>query len=100
MKEKKYRRIMGHLICESLGYLTPTAAKEWINYYKEEKEYYCEWVYDMLLKGLKNPTKYVLKSAIKNRHYHKGSMKNYKIAKQLVDDYFDKNISPQFASWF
>lgn len=100
MNQKIYPRIMGHLICESLGYLTPSMAQKWIEAYKKGEEFYCEWYYDLRIKGIKQPTKYIIKKAIQNRHYHRGPMKNYKVAKELVTRYLRGEINPQFASWF
>ncbi len=100
IREKQYRRILSHLICESLGYLTPESAKRWIEEYKSGDEFYCEWVIEMLSRGALNPTKSVLEMAIKNRHYHHGCMNDYRRARRLVDRYYDQGVSPQFASWF
>jgi len=77
---KRYPRITAHIIAESLGYATPSCAARILKDAREGQKNYCEWIYSCY-EGDPLPA---VKNAIKNRHYHKGFMAEYKLALALV----------------
>jgi hypothetical protein len=93
---KRYPRITAHIIAESLGYATPSCAARILKDSREDRKNYCEWIYSCYdgdpLSAVKN--------AIKNRHYHKGFMAEYKAALGLVKRAIETGEEPDFASWF
>ena len=100
---KRYPRITAHLICESLGYLTPKLAANWIIAVKEGLPCWCEWSVHMA-QGFDEKTvlkvcRETLIHAIRHRHCHKGYMADYAYAREIVKA-ANKNIHPIFASWF
>jgi len=101
---KRYKRLCGHLICESLGYFTPVDAGVFLKCYKESKPFYCEWLLHIKKyspgKGWGDIMKEVLSRAIKHRHGHKGFMNNYQLARALVNKSLAKGKDPILASWF
>jgi len=92
----KYPRITAHIIAESLGYATPSCAAGILRDAIQGKENYCEWIYSCYSADPKR----AVQNAIKNRHYHKGFMAEYKLALALVKRAIEKNEEPLFASWF
>jgi hypothetical protein len=42
---ERYPRITAHIICESLGYATPSCAARILKDAKEGRENWCEWIY-------------------------------------------------------
>jgi hypothetical protein len=93
---KRYPRITAHVIAESLGYATPSCAARILKDAREGRKNYCEWI-DSCYDG--DPLTAV-KNAIRNRHYHKGYMAEYKLAKKLVDRAIETGDEPIFGSWF
>jgi len=93
---KKYPNIVAHIICESLGYATPTKAALILKDAIENKENWCEWIYSCYNK---QPMKAVQQS-IQRRHNHKGYMAEIKNAKYLVKKALEEGKEPEFASWF
>lgn len=107
----RYRRLIAHMICESLGYFTPSAAARAIEAYKERRPYYCEWymhMFDCYRQGGDKTSeeelmlkigKMIIRDAFERRRYHKGFMAEYKHAKALVEKELEgKHV--MFASWF
>lgn len=93
---RRYSRITGHIIAESLGYATlSTAARIGLDGLCG-RENYCEWI-DACYGG---NARACLESSIRNRHAHSGYMAEYKLAKKLVDQYLDSGNEPVLASWF
>ena len=92
----RYPNICAHLICESLGYATPTTAAYILGDALVGRPNYCEWI-DACWKC--NPTGPV-RAAIKGRHRHRGFMAHYPNAKALVVEYNASKRQPVFASWF
>lgn len=45
---RRYPRLVAHLICESLGYLTPKSAANWILADKSHNPFWCEWSVHMV----------------------------------------------------
>jgi hypothetical protein len=93
---KKYPRITAHIIAESLGYATPSRAAAILRDARERRQNYCDWIYSCY-GGDPLPA---VRNAIKNRHYHKGYMTEYKLAKKLVDRAIETGDEPIFGSWF
>jgi len=100
----KYPRLTAHLICQSLGYFTPSAAARAIQAHKLHQPYHCEWYMGIASysgKDIKEVNAETLNRAFKHRHYHKGFMSSYEVAKRLVDETLkDSRNEPIFASWF
>lgn len=92
----RYPRICAHIICESLGYATPSSAAAILKDAKEGKENWCEWIASCYGCDPRIP----VRNAIRDRHTHKGFMAEYKHAKALVDRANQMGEEPLFASWF
>ncbi len=92
----RYPCVTAHIIAESLGYATPSMAATIGFDGLHGNENCCEWIYSCYDR---NPLK-ALQNSIKNRHYHKGFMADYKLARQLVDRAINEGKEPAFASWF
>lgn len=95
---KRYPRIVAHIICESLGYATPTKAARILIDAHNRNENWCEWIYSC---WNRNPLPAV-QNAIRCRHNHKGFMADYKFARAIVERFneTDGRDEPIFASWF
>lgn len=93
---RRYPRVTAHLIAESLGYFTPTAAARAGVDAIQGRENWCEYIYTCFDRD----PRACLERAIKNRHYHKGYMAEYRLAKKLVDRALEEGKEPIFASWF
>lgn len=93
---RRYPRITAHIIAESLGYATPSFAARILKDAREKRENYCEWIYSCYNKDAIK----AVQGAIKNRHYHKGFMSEYKHAKVLVENAIKTGREPILASWF
>ena len=93
---KKYPSITAHIIAESLGYATPSCAARILKDAREGHENYCEWIYSCYDR---NPLR-AIQDSIRNRHYHKGFMAEYKLAKKLVDRAIETGDEPLLGSWF
>ena len=93
---EKYPRITAHIIAESLGYATPSCAARILKDAREGRENYCEWIYSCYDR---NPLRAV-QDSIKNRHYHKGFMAEYKRAYALVKRAIETGEEPLLGSWF
>ncbi len=93
---KRYPRTTAHIISESLGYATPTAAAIIGLDGMYGRENYCEWIYSCYGRDARE----ALRRSIQHRHGHKGYMAEYKLAKKLVDIAIENGKEPIFASWF
>lgn len=93
---RRYPRIIGHIIAESLGYATPTTAARIGLDGLHGRENWCEYIYSCYNRDARA----CLRRAIRFRHHHKGYMAEYKLAKKLVDRYLNEGKEPVFASWF
>lgn len=104
---RKYPRLIGHMICESLGYFTPRAAANALISYKNNMPFYCEYylhlaqAYDNEPSNLRllKVAKSQIEHSFRTRNYHKGYMNNYALAKALVEGSL-KGKDPMLASWF
>lgn len=92
----RYPNIVAHIICESLGYATPTTAAYLIKDYREGRENCCEWVYTLYKSNPKTP----IERAIKFRHSHTGFMRSFPNAKAITREAIENNKEPLLASWF
>ncbi len=93
---KRWPRVTANLICESLGYATPSTAGRIILDAIHGRENWCEWIYSCYNK---NPLPAV-QNAIRTRHYHKGYMADFRHAYALVRHAIETGEEPVFASWF
>lgn len=101
---KRYPRLTGHLICESLGYHTPMSAAQAILNHINKRPCFCEWYVHMAQgynaeKVLQVGTE-TLNRSFQRRHHHYGYMAHYPQAKALVNDVLAGGQGPIFASWF
>ena len=92
----RWPSLVAHMICESLGYATPTTAAAIILDAANGRENWCEWVYSCYAKDPKKPLQY----CIRTRHHHKGYMAEYRQALVLVMQAMVTGNEPLFASWF
>ena len=93
---KRWPRVTAHVIAESLGYATPDRAASIIRDGLLGKENYCEWVatcYD-------GDARKVLENSIRDRHFHRGYMAEYRLALQIVRRTNETGRGPELASWF
>lgn len=101
---RRYPRLVGHLISESLGYFTPKSAAMAILRYRQNVSFACEWYIHMARswddQKLIEVGRNTLNATYHNRKYHTGCMSNYLRAKALVDLAITKGIEPEGASWF
>jgi hypothetical protein len=107
---ERYRCLVGHLICESLGYFTPKSALNAIRAHKAQTPFPCEWyshISSTRGKGmfddeaLLDVNRDVLEQACRNRHNHNGHMNHYQRASSIVRrEIDDEGSAPRLASWF
>jgi len=93
---RKWPRVTAHVICESLGYATPSKAALIILDAINDRENWCEWIYSCYGCDPRKAVRY----AIQTRHYHKGYMADFHQAYALVRRYLASGDEPIFASWF
>lgn len=100
---QRYPRLVAHLICESLGYLTPKSAANWILAAKSHNPFWCEWSVHMAQSlepdKVIDVTRETVSRAFRLRKYHRGYMADYKCARSIVAEAI-KGFNPIFASWF
>jgi hypothetical protein len=92
---RRYPRITGHIIAESLGYATPRTAAIIGLDGLHHRENWCEYIFSCFDRNAKA----CLERAIRNRHNHTGYMAEYGMAKKLVDHYIETGEQPMLASW-
>lgn len=107
---ERHRCLVGHLICESLGYFTPKAAMNAVRAHRAQTPFPCEWYShiamtrgkDMFDEGaLLDVNRDVLEQAFRNRHRHNGCMNHYQRADAIVRrEIEDEGSGPCLASWF
>jgi hypothetical protein len=93
---KRYPCITAHVVAESLGYATPSCAARILKDARERRKNYCEWIYSCYT----GDPLVAVKNAIKNRHYHRGFMADYRLARALVQKAIETGQEPLFGSWF
>jgi hypothetical protein len=99
---RRWPRIVGHLICASLGYFTPRAAAAALLAHRNGEPFYCEWfdsLFGMDRQALIAGGAQVLKAAVADRHKHRGYMADYGTARRLVAAELEGR-GPTLASWF
>lgn len=92
---RRWPRVTAHMICESLGYCTPSSAAQIVLDGKRGQPNWCEWV----MACWKGDARKVLQNAIRHRHTHRGFMANYRQARLLVEDALANRREPIFMSW-
>ena len=93
---QRYPAVTAHIIAESLGYATPMRAARIGLDGLHGRENYCEYI----AACYGGNARACLERSIRSRHYHKGYMAEYKLARKLVDHYLETGDEPMFASWF
>ena len=93
---RRYPCVTAHIMAESLGYAPPTRAAQIGLDGLHGRENWCEWVYSCYDRNARA----CLERVIRSRHYHKGYMAEYKLAKKLVHRALESGEEPMFASWF
>lgn len=96
---RRYPRLCGHLIAESMGYFTPAGAANTISAYRLGREHMCEWIWHLTNCGVKNATREVIRWAVARRRYHKGYMAEYGLARAVIAQAL-AGRPPELASWF
>lgn len=92
---RRWPRLVAHLICQSLGYFTPTGAASCIADYKNGREDCCEYI----MSCYRSQPLPAIQDAIKGRHHHAGFMSHYPAAIAIVIRYVKRGDEPQFMSW-
>ena len=93
---RHYPRIVAHIICESLGYATPTRAARILMDAHQREQNWCEWIYSCY----SCDPRPAVRNAIRSRHYHKGYMADYRQARAIVERAIRSGDEPLLASWF
>jgi hypothetical protein len=93
---RRYPCVTAHIIAESLGYATPRAAARIGLDGLNDGDNWCELIYSCYDRNARE----ALQNSIIRRHFHKGPMAEYKLAKALVDRAIEEDKHPLFASWF
>jgi hypothetical protein len=93
---RRYPRLCAHVICESLGYATPSVAAMIVKDAHNGQENWCEWI-DACYR--RRPEKAV-KDAVRNRARHSGYMSEYRRALAIVQRANTDGSEPMLASWF
>jgi hypothetical protein len=95
---KRYPRLIAHLMCESLGYMSVETAVVTIIRWQEGSGLSCEWFAHIAFHGanakrfegmdymdrMRVVTRETLQSAIKRRHFHKGYMADISVGRRAV----------------
>jgi hypothetical protein len=93
---RRYPRLVAHVICQSLGYFTPTGAAIAIADALNAHENWCEYVFSC---HGRDPVR-VVRRAIHGRHSHRGYMAHYPQALAVVACQILSGEEPFLASWF
>ena len=108
---QKYRCLVGHLICESLGYFTPRSALKAVLAHRDGAAYPCEWYSHLAMcdgkdmfdrEALLDANRAAIRQAFHSRQRHTGYMAHYPQAKALVDREIrdEGSTNGMLASWF
>jgi hypothetical protein len=92
---RRWPLVVAHVICESLGYATPSCAARIVDDAAHKRENWCEWIaccYQCDPRG-------AVRQAVATRTWHKGYMAEIQNAKRLVLMAL-LGHEPTFASWF
>ena len=93
---QRFPNIVAHIICESLGYATPSHAAGILQTALLGDPDYCEWI-DACYH---NDGTRAVQGAIERRHRHHGYMASFQQARLLVEHAIQDHQEPVFASWF
>ena len=93
---RRYPRLVAHMICQSLGYFTPTGAALALADALNGHENWCEYV--LSCHG-RDPIR-VVRKAIQGRRTHRGYMAHYPKALAIVAREILTGEQPFLASWF
>ena len=99
---RRWPRLTAHLICESLGYFSPTGAAMAIRDYKLGIPNYCEWYshrFGFHAERILEGGKQVLEEAVQHRRQHTGYMASYRQARLLVEAAILGHEFPLGGSW-
>ena len=98
---QRYPILTAHLVCESLGYLTPTAAANAIRCHQARQPFACEWYLHQAQSGrtLLQVGADNLQNAFRNRRHHRGPMAHYPLAIQLVREEISHARTTLLQSW-
>lgn len=102
---KKYRKLVGHTICESLGYFTPRAALNVVLANRNGEPLACEWyshISQCSGQGAfeRGSLIEIIQRAFTRRRDHRGYMAEYERARAIVDHEIDGDPPSELASWF
>lgn len=100
---RRWPRIVGHLIAESLGYFTPEDAANALLHFKRGQKCWCEWFTHMAgisRKPMLQVGAETIRRAIRQRRCHRGYMSSYELALKIVRQRIATGRGPVFASWF
>lgn len=109
---QRWPTLTAHLICESLGYMTPDHATLALLQYQRNAPHHCEWYWAMngfeqgralgedFDRDLLGINRQVIQKSIIRRHDHKGYMAEYKRALAIVKRQTHTGERPMLASWF
>ena len=98
---QRYPRLTAHLICESLGYFTPTAAANAIRDHQTGRGNHCEWYSHMATSGktMLEIGARTINNAFRRRRFHQGPMAHYPQALALVQESIRHHDPTLFSSW-
>lgn len=93
---RRWPYLTAHVICESLGYATPSVSASIVAAAKMGLGHYCEWI-AACYGGDPRPA---VRKATQFRHAHSGFMADFRHALALVRAAVEAGREPAFASWF
>ena len=98
---RRYPRLTAHLVCESLGYLTPLAAANAILSHIQAQEFACEWYLDMARHGhsLTRVNENIISMAFRHRHFHTGFMADHRSALAMVEKELNGGQPATLMAW-
>ena len=98
----RYPRLTAHLVCESLGYFTPTTAALAIRDHQIGRENHCEWYSHMTRYGgnILEIGAQTIGQAFRRRQTHRGYLAHYPRAQALVEhELRNRGETRAFSSW-
>lgn len=98
---RRYPRLTAHLVCESLGYLTPGAAANAILSHIQKQGFACEWYLDMTRKdrSLIQVNENIISMAFGQRHFHTGFMADHRSAQAMVENELNGGRPATLMAW-
>ena len=98
----RYPRLTAHLVCESLGYFTPTTAALAIRDHRIGRAHHCEWYSHMAGSGrtILEIGAQTIGRAFRRRQTHRGYLAHYPHARALVEHQLrNPGHHHEFSSW-